>query len=111
MKRREFITLVGGAVAWPAAVKAQSAAKVPLIGVLAALAAAPAVEIYRKKFQKLGYVPDKTIAFLGLEAAGKLDTLPALVEQMVNASADVIMAGGYPAAFAARAGAPTSPWW
>jgi putative ABC transport system substrate-binding protein len=109
MKRREFITLVGGAVAWPAAVRAQSATKVPLIGVLAALAAASAVEIYRKKFQKLGYVPDKTIAFLGLEAAGKLDTLPALVEQMVNASADVIMAGGYPAAFAARAGAPNIP--
>src|SRR6478672_3981864 len=109
MKRREFITLVGGAVAWPTAVKAQSAAKVPLIGVLAALAAAPAVEIYRKTFQKLGYVPDKTIAFLGLEAAGKLDILPALVEQMVNASADVIMAGGYPAAFAAKAGAPSIP--
>jgi hypothetical protein len=85
MQRREFVTLFGGAAAvWPLAAWAQSTAKVPLIGVLAALAAAPAVETYRKKFQKLGYVPDKTIAFLGLGAAGKLDTLPVLVEQMVN---------------------------
>jgi putative tryptophan/tyrosine transport system substrate-binding protein len=109
MMRREFITLVGAAVAWPGAVRAQTVAKVPLIGVLAALSAVPAVEIYRKKFQQLGYVPDKTIAFMGLGAAGKLETLPALVGQMVNASVDVIIAGGYPAAFAAKAGAPTIP--
>ena len=110
MQRRDFLRVLGGAaVAWPAAVWAQSTAKVPLVGVLASLAAAPAVEIYRKEFQQLGYVPDKTIAFLGLGAAGKLDTLPALVEQMVKASVDVIMTGGYPAAFAAKAGAPNIP--
>jgi len=39
------------------------------------------VETYRKNFQRLGYVPDRTIAFLGLGAAGKLETLPALVDQ------------------------------
>jgi putative ABC transport system substrate-binding protein len=110
MQRRDFLGVLGGAAAtWPAAVWAQSTVKVPLVGVLASLAAAPAVEIYRKKFQQLGYVPDKTIAFLGLGAAGKLDTLPALVEQMVKASVDVIMTGGYPAAFAAKAGAPNIP--
>jgi putative ABC transport system substrate-binding protein len=109
MKRREFITLVGGAVTWPRTVRAQNTGKVPVVGVLAALAAAPAVETYRKKFEQLGYIPDKTIAFLGLGAAGKLDTLPVLVGQMVNAPVDVIMAGGYPAAFAAKAGAPNIP--
>jgi putative ABC transport system substrate-binding protein len=109
MKRREFITLVGGAVAWPVAASAQNPVKIPLVGVLAALAAAPAVEIYRKNFQQLGYVPDRTIAFLGLGAAGKLDTLPALVDQMVNAPVDVIMVGGYPAALAAKTGAPNIP--
>jgi putative ABC transport system substrate-binding protein len=109
MRRREFITLVGGAVAWPGAVSAQTPGKVPLIGVLSARSAASAVEIYREKFRQLGYVPDKTIAFLGLGAAGKLDTLPTLVGQMVKAPVDVIMTGGYPAAFAAKAGAPNIP--
>ena len=59
MQRRDFLGVLGGAAAtWPAAVWAQSTVKVPLVGVLASLAAAPAVEIYRKKFQQLGYVPD-----------------------------------------------------
>ena len=73
-------------------------------------AAAPAVEIYRKKFPaNSATCPIRRSHSLGLGAAGKLDTPPALVEQMVKASVDVIMTGGYPAAFAAKAGAPNIP--
>ena len=59
MRRREFITLIGGAVAWPLAARAQPSQVRPLIGVLSPLSAAAAtrnIAAFRSGLRDLGYV-------------------------------------------------------
>src|SRR5262249_57492399 len=65
MKRREFITLLGGAAAaWPIAARAQSAGKVPTIGFLGADAAGwrPWTDAFVGQLRKLGWIEGRTIA-------------------------------------------------
>jgi putative tryptophan/tyrosine transport system substrate-binding protein len=65
MRRREFITLLGGASAWPAAAWAQQTRKIPRIGVLWHAASAEAERIplaaFREGLKNYGYVPGQTI--------------------------------------------------
>ncbi|MEJ0070929.1 MAG: hypothetical protein WDO24_21780 [Pseudomonadota bacterium] len=56
-----------------------------------------------------GYVADRTIVFERRAAAGQLDKLPALVQELVAAHVDVILTTGYGAAVAAKDGAPGIP--
>jgi putative tryptophan/tyrosine transport system substrate-binding protein len=70
MKRREFITLVGGAVAWPLATRAQPA-RLPTIGFLGAsseTAWAPMVSSFKQRLSELGWID----GVLGLEIPGSL---------------------------------------
>lgn len=60
-------------------------------------------------FKRRGYVPDRTIVFERSAAQGKLDRLPALVAQLVASHVDVIITASYPAAIAAKDGAPGTP--
>ena len=56
MKRRAFITLLGGAAAWPVAVRAQQSGKMPRVGVLVSLSAPhPFTEAFRSGMRDLGY--------------------------------------------------------
>ena len=68
MRRREFITLLGGAAAWPLAVHAQQVAGVPRIGVLSPLSpsqiASPPFEAFRGALRDIGYVEGKKITFV-----------------------------------------------
>src|SRR5947207_12607564 len=105
MRRREFITLLGGAVAatWPLAARAQQS-KVARIGVLyIGLADA---ESFRKELREglreLGYVEGQNIAFEFRSAEGKLDRLPQLASELVRLKVDVIVALYVPAALAAK---------
>src|SRR5262245_21374313 len=65
MKRREFITLLGGAAAWPVGVRAQQPAKVPRVGILSPAASETAATLtaFREGIRDLGYVERETIAF------------------------------------------------
>src|SRR6266542_6043227 len=95
MRRREFITLIGGAAAaWPLAARAQQPAKVPRIGFLRfgpAAANAGGVEALRAGLRQLGYVEGKNIA-IEFRWAETVDQLPELAAELVRMNADVIFA-------------------
>jgi putative ABC transport system substrate-binding protein len=104
LKRRELITLLGGAAAaWPVAARAQPS-KVARIGALyIGLADA---ESFKKEFREglrdLGYVEGQNIAFEFRSAEGKLDRLPELASELVRLKVDVIVALYVPCALAAK---------
>jgi ABC-type uncharacterized transport system substrate-binding protein len=110
MRRREFITLLGGAaVAWPHAAHAQQSGKVPRIGYLSAAEATPREDAFRQRLQELGYVEGKTIVVEYRFAEGKFDRLPALAEELVRLEVDLIVAAVTQASLAAKHATRTIP--
>jgi putative ABC transport system substrate-binding protein len=92
MKRRDFITLLGGAAAWPLAARAQQAG-VRRLGVLTpgSDAVQRAIATFREELAKLGWVEDRNL-HIDYRFAGYPDRLAAGVEQLVNIGPDVIFA-------------------
>jgi putative ABC transport system substrate-binding protein len=88
MKRREFISLLGGAAAaWPLQLRAQQAAKVVRIGYLGLVSASwhtPRVNAFRAGLGDLGYVEGKDILIEFRWAEGQYDRLPALAAELVR---------------------------
>jgi putative tryptophan/tyrosine transport system substrate-binding protein len=104
MRRRRFITLLGGAAAaWPLAARAQPS-KVARIGALyIGLADADSFKKeLRDGLRELGYVEGQNIAFEFRSAEGKLDRLPELASELVQLKVDVIVALYVPCALAAK---------
>jgi ABC-type uncharacterized transport system substrate-binding protein len=104
MRRREFITLLGGAAAaWPLTARAQQS-KMAQIGALY-IGTADA-ESFKKELweglRELGYVEGKNIAFEFRSAEGKLDRLPQLAAELVQLKVDVIVALYVPPSLAAK---------
>ena len=109
MRRREFITLLGAAVAWPLATRAQQPGKVPRIGYLSPTRIRPRDEAFRQRLQELGYVEGQTIVIEYRFADGKFDRLPALAEELVRLEVDVIVSVVTQASLAARHATKTIP--
>src|SRR5713226_4283469 len=109
--RRDFLIALGGVLAWPLAAEAQQAAKVPRIGYLAGdLAASPHLhEAFRQGLRDLGYVEGRNVVIEYRDAEGKSERFPALAAELVALKVDVILAGGTPAALAAKQATKTIP--
>jgi ABC transporter substrate binding protein len=105
MKRRDFITLLGGAaVAWPLAGRAQTGGKLPTIGLLAPAAPAahgPWFAALVQRLNELGWIEGRTVAIEQRYAEGRSDRYDEIAAEFVRLKADVIVTTG-PAAQQAR---------
>jgi putative tryptophan/tyrosine transport system substrate-binding protein len=112
MRRREFISLIGGAAtAWPLTARAQQS--MPVIGWLSSVSAEvskPQLATFQKALADAGYVEGHNVRIEYRWADGKYDRLPAMAADLVGQHVTLIVASGAePAAFAAKAATATIP--
>ena len=112
MKRRDFITLVGGAAAWPLSARAQTAT-LPIIGFLdggSLETRRGRVDSFNRGLNESGYIESQNVAIEYRWAQDQSDRLPALAAELVDRHVSVIVtASGIPAALVAKAATATIP--
>jgi putative ABC transport system substrate-binding protein len=115
MKRRDFITLLGGAAAaWPLAARGQQGAKVARIGYLVTASletpeGRAMADAFRQGLRERGYVEGQSIIIEYRSAHGRIERFPELVNELASLNLDLILAPNTPAARAAQRATTTIP--
>jgi putative ABC transport system substrate-binding protein len=112
VRRREFITLLGGAAAgWSLAASAQTQPKIPRVGFVltSTRTSKHLLEAFRQGLRELGYVEGQTIVLELRSAEGRLERMPELVVELVGLKVDVLVVLSSPAALAAKNATQTIP--
>src|SRR5215471_1778949 len=110
MRRREFITFLGGTPAWVDTARAQEPRRV--IGLLSSITfdSYPGAEAAMARgLENTGFVEDKNISIIRRSADGQHNRLPSLANELVRRGVAVIVSGDAPAAFAAKAATSNIP--
>jgi putative ABC transport system substrate-binding protein len=109
LRRRQFLTLLGGAAAaWPMMARAQQPEKNVRVGVLGTLPLPPVQRFFRK-LQEYGYIEGRNLRLEARFAEGRDDRYPALAAELVALPVDIIVTWGAPAALAAKQATTTIP--
>src|SRR5262245_58129573 len=113
MKRREFITLLGGAAAaWPEAARGQQMGKVWSIGMLETLPFAENASnfaAFSNTLRELGYVEGRNLVIEYRSADGRAERFPSLATELIGLNIDVMVTRGTPAVLAAKNASGTTP--
>jgi putative tryptophan/tyrosine transport system substrate-binding protein len=104
IRRREFITLIGGAAAWPLAARAQQVGKLPTIGVLAASPSAESqrVAAFVQRLRELAWIDGHNLAIEYRWAEGRNERIAENAAELVRLKVDVIVTQGTPSTLAAK---------
>ena len=105
MRRREFITLLGGAAAWPLAARAQQPTKLPTIGFLGPLASSAMSQwtaAFVQRLRELGWIEGRTVEIEYRWGEGRSERFPEIVAEFVRLKVSVIVTGGTAAVIAAK---------
>jgi putative ABC transport system substrate-binding protein len=110
MRRRDFISLVGGsAVAWPLAARAQQSVRIGFLGSATAAGSAKAIDELRTGLRELGYVEGRNIVIEFRWAEESYDRLPQLVRELMATRVDVLITHGTPGTRVAKQATSTLP--
>ena len=97
MRRREFITLLGGAaIARPLSARAQQAGKIHKIGYLSPDSPSAVITPFLDALRELGWIEGQNVTFEYRYAENRLERLPELAAELVRLNVDVIVATGTP---------------
>jgi putative ABC transport system substrate-binding protein len=110
VRRRELITLLGGAaVGWSLAASAQTQPKIPRVGFVFSSTSNHLLEAFRQALRELGYVEGQTILLEIRWVEGRVERLPELVVELVGLKVDVLVVASSLAALAAKNATQTIP--
>jgi putative tryptophan/tyrosine transport system substrate-binding protein len=105
MRRREFITLLGGAGAWPLSARAQQPSKLPTIGYLGGggpITQRAWVDAFVQRLRELGWFEGRTVVIEYRWGEGRAERYAEIAAEFVQLKVDVILAGGTEAAITAK---------
>src|SRR5215208_6774906 len=112
MRRREFLALTGGAVAWPLPAWAQQPTTLPRLGWLGTGSPTSTNRLlaaFREGLKALNYIEGQNISIEYRWAEGKIERLPELAQDLVHQRVDIIVAGGSLGATAAKGATSVIP--
>src|SRR5262245_13140880 len=111
MRRRTFISLLGGAAAWPLAARAQPAkvARIGFLGLVSPSSHASRIAAFRAGLRDLGWIEGRNLVIEFRWAEANYERLPVLAEELIRLNIDVLVTHGAAGAMAAKKATSTIP--